>query len=91
MTPPLLAVVPLPRAGWFCYAQPLRVKVTLEVLRPGPQGDTAGWQPVKLPRSVKAIVVLNLQVGVRKCQLTMYRMVWAVAGGQGLGRGRRQG
>ncbi|KAG2493329.1 hypothetical protein HYH03_008464 [Edaphochlamys debaryana] len=48
-------------SGWFCCAQPLNVKATLEVLRPGPAGESAGWQPVKLPYNVKALVVLNLQ------------------------------
>lgn len=49
-------------AGWFCCAQPLRVKVNLEVLAPGPRGEAAGWQPVKIPKGVRALVVLNLQV-----------------------------
>ncbi|PNW80627.1 hypothetical protein CHLRE_07g325550v5 [Chlamydomonas reinhardtii] len=48
-------------SGWFCCAQPLRVKVNLEVLAPGPRGEAAGWQPVKIPKGVRALVVLNLQ------------------------------
>ncbi|KAG2450538.1 hypothetical protein HYH02_005039 [Chlamydomonas schloesseri] len=48
-------------SGWFCCAQPLRVKVSLEVLAPGPRGEAAGWQPVKIPKGVRALVVLNLQ------------------------------
>ncbi|GLI65507.1 hypothetical protein VaNZ11_009056 [Volvox africanus] len=48
-------------SGWFCCAQPLNLKVTLEVLKPGPGGETAGWQSVKLPSNVKALIVLNLQ------------------------------
>ncbi|GLC73267.1 hypothetical protein PLESTF_001354100 [Pleodorina starrii] len=48
-------------SGWFCCAQPVNLKVTLEVLRPGPGGEAAGWQPVKLPSNVKALIVLNLQ------------------------------
>ncbi|KAG2440916.1 hypothetical protein HXX76_003769 [Chlamydomonas incerta] len=48
-------------SGWFCCAQPLRAKVNLEVLAPGPRGEAAGWQPVKIPKGVRALVVLNLQ------------------------------
>ncbi|GFR47198.1 hypothetical protein Agub_g8790, partial [Astrephomene gubernaculifera] len=47
--------------GWFCCAQPLNLKVSLEVLRPGPGGDAAGWQPVKLSPDIRALVVVNLQ------------------------------
>ncbi|GIL75862.1 hypothetical protein Vretimale_5572 [Volvox reticuliferus] len=48
-------------SGWFCCAQPVNLKVTLEVLKPGPGGEAAGWQSVKLPSNVKALIVLNLQ------------------------------
>lgn len=48
-------------SGWFCCAQPLNIKVKLEVLAPGPAGSPPQWTAVPLPPNVKALVVLNLQ------------------------------
>jgi hypothetical protein len=51
---PLLGVA----AGWFCGAAPLTSKLRLRVK------DTKGgadWREVELPRSVRALVLLNLQ------------------------------
>ncbi|DBA81590.1 hypothetical protein WJX77_006239 [Trebouxia sp. C0004] len=43
-------------SGWFCCAPPLNTTATLKV-----KGLDGTWQSVRIPSSVKAIVLLNLQ------------------------------
>ncbi len=50
-------VVPL--AGWFCGAAPLVSKLRLRVK--DKQGDKGAWREVEVPKSVRALVLLNLQ------------------------------
>ena len=52
---------PRPASGWFCGAAPLVNKLRLRVRnRPG-----EGWREVAVPRSVRALVLLNLQASER--------------------------
>jgi diacylglycerol kinase (ATP) len=46
-------------SGWFCGAQPLTNKMRLRV-RDDPGSE---WREVAVPRSVRALVLLNIQVG----------------------------
>lgn len=46
-------------SGWFCGASPLKNRVRLRG-RGGPEGGK-DWREIKVPHSVRAIVVLNLQ------------------------------
>lgn len=55
----------VPLSGWFCCAQPVNLKVTLEVLTAEHASEVPDWQPVNLPSNVKALIVLNLQVPFR--------------------------
>lgn len=49
-------------SGWFCCAPPLCNKVEVEAQAPrGPDGAAGEWRRVKVPRSVRALVLLNLQ------------------------------
>lgn len=43
-------------SGWFCCAPPLNATATLKV-----KTVDGKWEPVRIPSSVKAIVLLNLQ------------------------------
>jgi len=45
-------------SGWFCCTRSLRSKVKLQARVAGKDDS---WQDVKIPRAVKALVVLNLQ------------------------------
>lgn len=45
-------------AGWFCCTRPLATKVSLAVQKPG----SGEWHEVVIPNSVRALVLMNLQV-----------------------------
>lgn len=44
------------RTGWFCCPTPLNTKMTLRQ-----RNDTGGWRDVDIPRTVKAVIFINLQ------------------------------
>lgn len=61
----LLPLTPLHRipihAGWFCCTKPLTSKVSLSIL---PEPGSSTWEEVEVEPDIKALVLMNLQVGV---------------------------